>query len=314
MGDWLKNRVAVITGSGQGIGRAIAIAMAREGSRLVTNSRQPGASGGDAETTAKEIRDTGGQAVSFFGDISKFEVAEKLMRAAVDNFGRIDILVNNAGGTDSHNMVWDMTELEWDRTISVHLKGYFNCIRHAAGLMKEQKWGRILNATSDSRLGTTAWCNYVTAKAGVVGLTAAVARDLGQYGVTCNAYAPVAATKRLVNKENLALYKKRYASGFIAKEQYELITHPPSPDTVAPLIVYLCTNEAGNINGQVFDIAGGRISLYPESVKKNPILKEKDLWETEELIELVPRVVLEGYRNPAPVLPDEKFAMPEVQP
>ncbi len=130
MANILRDRVAVVTGSGQGIGRAIAKAMAKEGAMVVTNNRWPGTPGGDAETTAKEIIDTGGQAVAFFDDVSRFEVAQKLIQTAVDNFGGLDILLNNAGALE-RKMVWDMTEEDWDRSVGSSLKGSFNCIRHA---------------------------------------------------------------------------------------------------------------------------------------------------------------------------------------
>ena len=150
MGDRLKDRVAIVTGSGQGIGRAIAVALAEEGAMVVTNNRRPDTPGGDAETTAKQITDMGGQAVPFFGSVSDFELAGKLIQAAVDKFGRLDILVNNAG-TDRPHMVWNMTEEEWDICVDSFLKGTFNCTRFACGVMREQKWGRIMNTTS------TAW-------------------------------------------------------------------------------------------------------------------------------------------------------------
>jgi len=300
MNDRLKGKVAVVTGSGQGIGRAIAIAIAREGAKVITNNRQPATSGSDAETTAREIMNMDGQAVPFFGDVSQFEIAQKLIQTAVNKFGRLDILVNNAGGADAHNMVWQMTEAEWDSTINIHLKSSFNCIRHASGLMREQKWGRIVNATSTAWLGNAAWCNYVAAMAGIVGLTRAVARDMGRYGVTCNAYAPIAGTRRLLGERNKSRLTKQYETGLMSKELYEKLTNPPAPETVAPLIVYLCTEEASNTNGQVFDIIGANIAIYSEPVKKKAILKEEGLWTVAELADLVPRVLLEGYQNPTP--------------
>jgi NAD(P)-dependent dehydrogenase (short-subunit alcohol dehydrogenase family) len=299
MGDWLKDRVAVVTGSGQGIGKAIAIAMAREGARVVTNNRRPGTEGGDAETAAKEITSMGGQAVAFFGSVSDFAVAEKLIQTAVGNFGRVDILVNNAGA-DAPRMVWNMTEEDWDRSLDSFLKGSFNCIRFASALMREQKWGRIINTTSTAWLGTVGHCNYGAAKAGLVGLTRAVAREMGRYGVTCNAYAPTAGTRFTLSEEIVAGFKKRYEAGLMTKERFEELTNPPSPETVAPFIIYLCTEAAANINGQVFDVTGGNIALYSEPVKKKSIVKKKGLWTLEELIEQVPKVLLEGYKNPAP--------------
>ena len=299
MGDRLKDRVAIVTGSGQGIGRAIAIALAKEGAMVVTNNRRPDTPGGDAETTAKQITDMGGQAVPFFGSVSDFELAGKLIQAAVDKFGRLDILVNNAG-TDRPHMVWNMTEEEWDICVDSFLKGTFNCTRFACGVMREQKWGRIMNTTSTAWLGAVGHCNYCAAKAGIVGLTRAVAREMGRYGVTCNAYAPTAATRFTVSEDVVAGFKKRLETGLITKERYEELTNPPSPETVTPFIVYLCTDEAADINGQVFDVTGGNIAIYSEPVKKKTISKEEGLWTVEELAELVPKVLLEGYSNPSP--------------
>ena len=302
MGDRLKDRVAVVTGSGQGIGKAIAVALAQEGAKIVTNNRRAGTSGGDAETAAKEIRDMGGEAAPFFGSVSDFDVAQKMIETAVDNFGSIDIIINNAGA-DAPKMVWNMGEEDWDLCLDSFLKGSFNCIKHAAGIMREQKWGRIINTTSTAWLGTVGHCNYGAAKAGIVGLTRAVARELGRYGVTCNAYAPTAATRFTLSEEIVAGFKKRYEAGLMTKERFEELTNPPGPETVAPFVVYLCTDEAANINGQVFDVTGSNIATYSEPVKTKSIDKKEGLWTIEELIELVPKKLLEGYKNPAPPQP-----------
>ena len=297
--DRLKNRAVIVTGSGQGIGRAIAIAMVKESAMVVTNSRKPGTPGGDAETTAREIKYMGGQATPFFGDISDFEEARKLIQTTVDNFGRVDILVNNAG-IATVNTAWNTTEAEWDQVVNSSLKGSFNCIRHASGLMIQQRWGRIINTTSAAWLGTMELCSYSAAKAGVVGLTRAVARDVGSYGITCNAYAPSAATRMSASPELIALYKKKYETGFFSKEQYEAVMNQPSPETVTPLLVYLCTDEAADINGQVFEVSGSDITIYSEPVRKRAIFKTDGLLTVDELIDLVPRTLLEGYKNPAP--------------
>jgi len=286
MGNRLKGRVAIVTGSGQGIGKAVAIALAKEGAKVVT-------------------RDLGGQAVPFFGSVSEFDGAQKLVQAALDSFGRVDILVNNAGA-DAPKMVWNMSEEDWDRCVDSFLKGSFNCIRHVAGLMREQKWGRIINTTSTAWLGTVGHCNYGAAKAGIVGLTRAVAREMGRYGVTCNAYAPTAGTRFTLSEDIVAGFRKRYEAGLMTKERYEELTNPPPPETVAPFVVYLCTDEAADINGQVFDVTGGNIAIYSEPVKIRSINKDAGLWTVEELIEQVPKVLLEGYRNPAPPQPDKQ--------
>jgi NAD(P)-dependent dehydrogenase (short-subunit alcohol dehydrogenase family) len=302
VGDRLKGRVAIVTGSGQGIGKAIALALADEGASVVTNNRRAGTPGGDAETVAKEISDRGGQAVPFFGSVADFAVAQKIVQMAVDNFGRLDILVNNAGA-DAPKMVWNMAEEDWDRCVDSFLKGSFNCIRHATGLMREQRWGRIINTTSTAWLGAVGHCNYGAAKAGLVGLTRNVAREVGRYGITCNAYAPTAATRFTLAEDVVAGFRKRYEAGLMTKERFEELTNPPGPETVAPFIIYLCTDEAADINGQVFDVTGGNIAIYSEPVKVRSIDKAQGLWMVEELIEQVPKVLLQGYKNPAPPEP-----------
>ncbi|NQT31244.1 MAG: SDR family NAD(P)-dependent oxidoreductase [Deltaproteobacteria bacterium] len=299
MSQRLKDRVAIVTGSSQGIGKAIALALAKEGAKVVTNNRRPGAEGGDADTVAKEIKGMGGEAVPFFGSVSEFDVAEKIVKTAIDSFGKIDIVVNNAGA-DAPRMVWNMSEEEWDRSVDSFLKGSFNCIRFASGPMREQKWGRIINTTSTAWLGAVGHSNYGAAKAGLVGLTRNVAREVGRYGVTCNAYAPTAATRFTLSEEIVAGFKKRYEAGLMTKERFEELTNPPQPETVGPFIVYLCTEAAADINGQVFDVTGGAIAIYSEPVKKKTITKKKGMWTVEELIEQVPKVLLEGYKNPAP--------------
>jgi 3-oxoacyl-[acyl-carrier protein] reductase len=295
MSDILKDKVALITGSGQGIGRAIAIAMAREGAKVVTNNRRPGTEGGDAETTAKEIIAMGGQSVPFFGSVSDFAVAKKLIQTALNNFGRLDILVNNAGFV-AYKALWDMTEEDWDYTMAVHLKGTFNCIRHACVIMKEQKWGRILNTTSPARLGMIDHCDYGAVKAGILGLTKSVAMDLGIYGITCNAYGPGAATRMTFGEEQKARFRRMYDSGAITKASYESLMNLPSPEMITPFVIYLCTDEAADINGQVFHVRGREIQIYVEEVK-NSLVKEQGSWTIEELVELVPNVLLQQVKS-----------------
>jgi NAD(P)-dependent dehydrogenase (short-subunit alcohol dehydrogenase family) len=287
----LDGKVAVITGSGRGIGREIAIAMAGEGAKVIANNRGPSESGEDAESTAKKIAEAGGQALSFYGDVSDFDTARRLIRAAVDSFGRVDILVNNAGGYDAHQMPWDMSEEAWDGTIRTHLKGTFNCIRHACALMKEQNWGRIINTVSRAWLGTTEWSNYSAAKAGVVGLTRAVAKDIGRYGVTCNAYAPRAATGRS-GPDAVARFKRAYEEGLTSKRMYESFLNLAGPEAMAPIVVYLATEEAAGINGRVFGVMGGEICIFAEPVEEKVINKERGFWTLEELVKMVPGSLL----------------------
>ncbi len=317
MGDRLKGRVAVVTGSGQGVGKGIAIGLAKEGAKVVTNNRRPGSTGfgiygdefdkklsseekdharqlgGDAETVAKEIIDMGGEAVGFFGNVSDFETAGKLIQTAVDKFGKIDILVNNAGAF-RRGFVWELSEEAWDLVTLAKLKGTFNCIRHASPLMKEQRWGRIINCVATAWLGKMEHANYAAANAGAVGLTRAVARELYQYGVTCNAYAPKATTRATISLRARSRMMAEAGTPIMATQQ---AVSMGAPEGLAPFVVYLATDEAAHISGTVFETAGnGHYAIYSEPEEKNVIEKEAGLWTVDELIEQVPKTLLKGYK------------------
>ncbi|MBI4282878.1 MAG: SDR family oxidoreductase [Chloroflexi bacterium] len=313
MANRLKGKVAVVTGSGQGIGKGIALAMAKEGAKVVTNNRKPGSTDlitqdktldrlspelkkwvleqeaqtrGDAATTAQAIKDSGGEAVAFFGDVGDFKTAGKLIQTAVDSFGRIDILVNNAGSFE-RSPIWEMTPETWRRIIDVHLNGNWNCIRQAAPLMKEQRWGRIINCTSEAQLGMKTMANYSAAKGGIVSLTRAVAKDLWEFGITCNAYSPSARTRPSLRG---LMYGNRDRANVEAL---------PLPEAVAPFIVYLATEEAAHISGSIFKVAGGHIGLLSEPAEIAAIDKGKGIWTVDELVTAAPKRLLSGYKSPA---------------
>ena len=319
MSNRLEGKVAVVTGSGQGIGRAIAIALAQEGASVVTNNRKKGSTGittyneafeksmtkeekeratemsGDAETTAEEITKMGGKAVPFFGDVGSFEVAGKLIQTAVDNFGKIDIVVNNAG-TFAHAWPWEMTEQEWDHITSNKPKSSFNTTRHVLPLMMEQRWGRIINCTSSAWLGQSNHANYSAANAGVVGFTRSVARDVFQYGITCNAFAPGALTRATFSLRILA---DRQAAARGAAPMARTGEIGNLPEQLAPFIAYLATEEAGNISGTVFAVHGGHVGRYSDPIEVATLDKAEALWTVDELVEQVPKALLSEYQNPA---------------
>ncbi len=336
MSDRLKGKVAVVTGSGQGIGREIALAMAKEGAKIVTNNRRPGSTRfisrdpfieklskeqrefvlaeeakmrGDAETTAKAIRDMGGEAVPFFGDVSDYEAAGNLIKTAVDKFGKIDIMVNNAGNMHM-SPIWEMTEAIWYRIINPHLNGTWNCIRHSVGLMKEQKWGRIINCTSGAWLGQKYGSNYSASKAGIVGLTRTVAKDVWGFGITCNAFAPGALTRATVSSSmhravraeaGTPIGGERRLKGLMTGETGEGELAGMGPEMLAPFVAYLATEEAANISGSVFALRGNHIGLYSEPTEITTLDKEKGLWTVDELIKQAPKVLFKGYKSKAPL-------------
>jgi len=218
--------------------------------------------------------------------------------------------VNNAGFLRDR-MIFNMTQDEWSSVIDVMLNGTFNCSRHACVLMRQQRGGRIINITSDAWRGTVGHVNYGAAKAGIVGLTRAIAREMGKYGVTCNAIAPAAATRMTMDEDVIQGFKKRAEAGLAPKEvlEMDITTLMPGPEGVSPMIVYLATDEAANINGQVFHAESGRIAIYSEPVETRVILrdyKKEGLFSVEELTKRVPEELLVDYVNPSP--PAEKPA------
>jgi NAD(P)-dependent dehydrogenase (short-subunit alcohol dehydrogenase family) len=293
--DRLNGRVAAVTGAGRGIGRAVALALAREGAAVVVNDYGVAVDGsspesGPAYDVVGEIRSMGGQAVANVDSVATVEGGESIVKAAVDGFGRLDILVNSAGILRDRDFP-GMTEEDWDAVIAVHLKGHYCACRPAAIQMRRQRYGRIVNFTSPSGLlGAHSQANFAAAKAGVVGLTRVLARELGRNAVTVNAIAPVAETRLT---EGLA--QAAAASGKTSQLG--------APDQVAAMVAYLATEEAWNVNGKVFYVSGGSISLAFEEEMGRAINKE-GMWSVEELAAVLPRGLLSGVANPSSPPPE----------
>lgn len=314
----LKGKVAIVTGSGQGIGRGIAMGLARLGAKVITNNRKPYTNGssvinpnlteaenkkllslrGDAEGTANEIKEKGGIASPFYGDVSDFETARNLIQFAIDTYGRIDIIVNNAAGLGTEALVNTSSE-DWDYMTVPKMKGAFNCMKHAAPHMMKQKFGRVINVASDAWVGMTGASAYSAGNAGIVGLTKATAKELHRAGITVNAICPQGASPgHLV--EFTAMIKKLEKQGVqIDKERMKMVEddHGPS-ENLAPFVAYLCTEESDYINGAVFSVtASGRITLYSEPVRSQTIKKDNCPWTMEELMESVPNELLQDYKS-----------------
>jgi NAD(P)-dependent dehydrogenase (short-subunit alcohol dehydrogenase family) len=248
----LAGRVAVVTGGGRGIGRAYALCFAQEGASVVVDD--VGASldgrevqGDPASDVCEEIRAMGGKAVAVHESVAHFEAAGRIVEAALQEFGRLDILVNNAGIMRNGPLL-TMTEDDFDAVVDVHLKGTFNVSRHAAPVMKDQGYGRIINITSGGGLqGRKAFTNYGAAKAGVMGLTFVWALELAPFGITVNALAPSAETRMTAP----AMVRK----GVSGKPKVQA-------DGNAPLVAYLASERAGQVNGQIFGRTGLGYSLF----------------------------------------------------
>jgi NAD(P)-dependent dehydrogenase (short-subunit alcohol dehydrogenase family) len=248
----LEGRTAVVTGSGRGIGREFALCMAGEGANLVINDVGVSLDGRGGEEdpatqVCKEIEALGGKAVPNYDSVTDFAGAANIVQTAVDAFGAIDILVNNAGIVRDSTLV-KMTEQDFDDVVAVHMKGAFNCARHAAPLMKEQGYGRIINITSSAGLrGNFGQTNYGGAKAALMGMTFIWALELGKYGITANAVAPAGATRMTA-----ALFE-RSGSG-----------PPPEqdPSLNAPLVAFLASEQAGHVNGQILGRSDFAFTLF----------------------------------------------------
>jgi NAD(P)-dependent dehydrogenase (short-subunit alcohol dehydrogenase family) len=299
MGDRLKGKVAVVTGAGRGLGRAHALALAAEGAKVVVNDLGgamdgTGADKAPADEVVAEIKKMGGEAVANYDSVATMEGGERIIKAAIDNFGRLDILVNNAGVLRDR-MIFNMTEEEWDTVINVHLKGHFTCTKHACVVFRQQRSGRIINTSSISGVGNMGQANYSAAKEGIVGFTRTVARDMGRYGVTCNAIRPAAATRLTMTPELKAAWEKRAAAGLGAVSD----AGQHLPEAIAPIVVFLCTDEAANINGRTFQVRGGEVHLMTDPVAIRSIYKA-GMWTVDELCKLVPMSLALGLVNPAP--------------
>jgi NAD(P)-dependent dehydrogenase (short-subunit alcohol dehydrogenase family) len=250
----LEGKVAVVTGSGRGIGRGIAIALAREGARVVINDvgcELDGRGGADdpAMQVVNEIKALGTDAVPNYDSVSDFQAAANIVKTAVDSFGRLDILVNNAGIVRDRSIA-KMSEEEFDAVIAVHLKGTFNCARHAIPVMREQNYGRIVNITSSAGLrGNFGQTNYGAAKAGIMGMTLVWAIELERYGITVNAMAPAGMTRM---------------TGSIPG--FDQDNPPPemNPELNGPLIAFLASDKAADVNGQIFGRRGFGYTLFQQ--------------------------------------------------
>jgi NAD(P)-dependent dehydrogenase (short-subunit alcohol dehydrogenase family) len=250
----------IVTGAARGIGRAHALAFAREGAKVVVNDRGVAAdgSGGDlsaAEAVVAEIRAAGGEGLANGADVASFEETRELVRAAVDAFGRLDVVVNNAGFVRDRMFV-SCSEEEWDAVTRVHLKGHFCVTRHACDHWRaESKAGRpvdarIVNTSSGAGLqGSIGQSAYSAAKAGIAALTLVQAAELARYGITANAIAPSARTR--MTEQVFADMMKAPEGGFDAM----------APENISPLVVWLGSPESREVTGQVFEVAGGAISV-----------------------------------------------------
>ena len=258
MGKLLEGKVAVVTGSGRGIGRGIALALSKEGAKVVVNDVgcATDGRGTDADPAAqvcKEIAALGTEAIPNYDSVAEFESAGNIVKSAVDKWGRLDILVNNAGILRDKQLV-NMSPDDFDAVLKVHLYGGFNCCRHALPVMREKGYGRIINIVSSAGLrGNFGQANYGAAKAGLMGLTFVIAVEHvkgnaeGKYSITANALAPAGLTRMV---------------GSIPGMEGKPMPPEMNPDLNGPIVAFLASDQAGNVNGQVFGRRGYAYTLF----------------------------------------------------
>jgi NAD(P)-dependent dehydrogenase (short-subunit alcohol dehydrogenase family) len=244
-------KVAIVTGSGQGIGKAIAMALAAEGAKVVTNNRKAGTQGGDAATVAAEIKAAGGEVVPFFGNVSDYDEAKKLIQMAVSNFGKIDILVNNAGISLRGPFI-NYTVEQIDAVIDIDIKGCIYCCQHVIPYMAKQRYGKIVNISSGAGLKADPMISiYSAAKYAILGLTEALAAELAYYNINVNAVCPGGVRTAM----NMPRPGKSYTDNFFRRE----IT----PEDIAAGVLFLASDEARNITSYGLPVTAGQEKPIP---------------------------------------------------
>ena len=279
----LNGKVAVVTGGGRGIGRGVSLALAAEGAKVVVNDFFKDTEGAAADQVVEEMTSAGGAALADYGDVSTFAGGAAIVDAAVEHFGRIDILVMCAGNFGFIPTL-DVPEDHWDLTMAVHLKGHFACSQAAARHMVAQgEGGRIITFASRGAFYMTQPA-YAAAKAGIMGLTTALAGDLGKHGITANCVLPSAGTQLFPGDDP----KARTFGGMPASRSLD-------PSDISPLVTYLASEEAKDITGRFMYASGGDVCVFaqPLSVRggSNTYLRKDGRWTPHELGELLPGVL-----------------------
>ena len=301
MPSYLANKIAVVTGGGRGIGRAIAVRLADEGATVVVNDSGAnldgsGTSRAPVDDVAKEIASRKGKAIADYTDASGYGASKRMIDGVVKRYGRIDILVNSFGNARPKLLV-ECGQEDLDLLIDVMLKGKLYCTQHAARHMVTQGSGRIINLASSMGLTPmTRRVAYAAAQIGIIGFSNVAAIELGPYGVNVNTICPGATASRLT-EDAIRIARAHLNHPIISAGEIATAHHTPAPpDDIATFTAYLCTEAAKNINGQVFHIAGSTIGL-PDLMRRPHEIWQGKPWSVEQLIKDVPSTLMMGVTN-----------------
>jgi len=297
MNNMLEGRVAVVTGSGGGIGRAHAILMAKHGAKVVVNDigtavDGSGTSQSYADAVVKEIKASGGIAVANYDTVAEEKGAENIIKTAIDKFGKIDILVNNAGVIRDPHDIDEVSNHDWEITLRTHLYHVFFCSRAAFRYMKKQGYGRIICTSSHTGFGWRGFTCYSAVKEGIAGFTRSLARDGIEFGITANAIRPLAAWRGTPQERMSPVMKKS------------------PPEEISPLVVYLASEQSGNVNGRIFEVWNGHVGIFVEPPPVQEVVTKQGTFTPEELAKLLPQTLTKGL-DPKEFAPIMSFGQPE---
>lgn len=310
----MEGKVAIVTGGGRGIGRAVSLLLAEEKASVVVNDLGcevdgTGSSHEPADAVVREIKGRGGKAVANYDNMATMQGGENVVKQAADTYGRLDAVVTSTGVLRDA-IFTRMTEEDWLTVLNSNVKAVYTVCKSACVLFRQQRSGKIVNLTSDAGLGAVGRVNYAAAGEALMGFNRSVARDMGRYGVTANAVTPLARTRLFAGTPD----EYRRLRGMVDDEEvaklgpspmlldWEGPGGPDDPENVAPLVVWLVSSAPPNVNSYLWGVRGGDIYLYTNPVQVRGLYKH-GRFTVDELIQLVPRTLAVGLVNPAPPQP-----------